>query len=255
MTDSSMSSSVEAGQSGRVFTYYRRTSVLFRKTKGEFGGLSNMAAGFSLEVNGTTVRTSEALYQACRFPHRPELQRQIIEQRSPMTAKMVGKPYTHDSRRDWDSVRVEIMRWCLRVKLAQNWEKFSKLLLATGDRPIVEDSRRDDFWGAIRVDSEILSGMNILGRLLVELREQLKCDPRPLMHVEPLQLSHFQLVGKSIGRVAGHTESSTVAPIHVAVAPSASGNMVQTSFFDENRDLAVDACIPGNKSRPKSNET
>ena len=127
-------------------TYRANDCAVFCKTAEEFGGLSNMAAGFPLEVNGVSIRTSEALYQACRFPHRPEIQRLIIEQQSPMTAKMKSKPHRKDSRPDWDDVRVGIMRWCLRVKLAQNWQKFGDLLLTTGNRPIVEKSRKDDFW-------------------------------------------------------------------------------------------------------------
>ena len=68
--------------------YDRASSVVFRKTDEPFGGLSNMASGFPLSLNGSRILTSEALYQACRFPHRPEVQRLIIEQKSPMTAKM-----------------------------------------------------------------------------------------------------------------------------------------------------------------------
>ena len=68
------------------------------------------------------------------------------------------------------------MRWSLQVKLAQNWDKFSEALLETGDMPIVEHSRRDDFWGAKPIDSETLIGTNALGRLLMELRERLKCE-------------------------------------------------------------------------------
>ena len=72
----------------QVRTYERSRSVVFRKTREEFGGLSNMASGFPLEINGLRVLTSEALYQACRFPHLPEVQKQILEQASPMAAKM-----------------------------------------------------------------------------------------------------------------------------------------------------------------------
>ena len=108
------------------------------------GGLGRF--DFPLHVQRTRIHTSEALYQACRFPHLPEVQRLIIGQASPMTAKMKSKPHRKDSRTDWDRVRVKVMRWCLRVKLAQNWEKFSELLGRTGDRPIVEESRKDDFW-------------------------------------------------------------------------------------------------------------
>src|SRR5258707_624803 len=151
----------------QIRTYKRAESAVFSKTKEGFGGLSNMAAGFPLRINSVHIRTSEALYQACRFPHLPNVQRLIIEQVSPMTAKMKSKPYRENSRPDWERVRVKMMRWCLRVKLAQNWSSFSRLLLSTGDRAIVEESRKDDFWGAKGVDADTLIGMNVLGRLLI----------------------------------------------------------------------------------------
>ncbi len=77
------------------------------------------------------------------------MQELIIAEHSPMTAKMRCKPYRNFTRPDWEQVRVAVMQWCLRVKLAQNWTRFSELLLSTGDMPIVEMKvRRSDFWGA-----------------------------------------------------------------------------------------------------------
>jgi type I restriction enzyme, S subunit len=88
------------------------------------------------------------------------------------------------------------MRWCLRVKLASHWTIFSRLLLATGDKPIVEQSAKDDFWGAKVVDPETLQGMNVLGRLLMELREEVKVaiekdETDRLRCVKPLEIENF----------------------------------------------------------------
>ena len=189
-------------QASQVRTYDPSASVVFLKTNKRFGGLSNMAPGFPLWVNSVRIRTSEALYQACRFPHLPNVQRRIIDEHSPMTAKMRSKPFRKDSRPDWDAVRVRIMRWCLRVKLAQNWREFSRLLLATGDLPIVEQSRKDDFWGAKVAEDGTLVGMNVLGRLLMELREQLKGDEaESLRFIEPLAITEFLLFGQPIEAV------------------------------------------------------
>lgn len=186
--------------SDQVRTYSRAESVVFLKTDEPFGGLSNMAGGYPIRVNGIRILTSEALYQACRFPHLPDVQRMIIGENSPMTAKMRSKPYRKDSRRDWDHVRIRIMRWCLRMKLASNWSAFSELLLRTGDRPIVEQSRKDDFWGAKVVgDGSTLVGMNVLGRLLMELREQVKEHGRDaFLRVELPGIPDFQLLGRPI---------------------------------------------------------
>ena len=195
--------------SSQTRTYRIADVVSFRRTREHFGGLSNMSAGFSIEVNGVSIATSEALYQSCRYPDKPDVQRIIIEQRSPMTAKMKSKRYLQSTRPDWNQVRVSLMRWCLQVKLAQNWDTFGNLLLSTGDAPIVEDSRRDTFWGAKRTD-ERLVGINVLGRLLMELREQLK---RPnhanLRIVDPLNIPHFLLYGQPIRQVTSpHRQTS-----------------------------------------------
>ncbi|RYH00046.1 MAG: NADAR family protein [Alphaproteobacteria bacterium] len=179
-------------------SYTRSDVVAFRKTNEDFGGLSNMAPGYPLMIDRVRIRTSEALYQACRFPHMPDVQRMIVEETSPMTAKMRSKPYREKSRPDWDNVRVPIMRWCLRVKLVQNHAKFSALLLATGNRPIVEDSRKDEYWGARINDTGELFGKNVLGRLLMEIRQQLREQPEIFEEVHPLRLENFTLYGRQI---------------------------------------------------------
>ena len=173
-----------------------------------------MAPGFPIRLNGVIIRTSEALYQACRFPHLPRVQRQTIEERSPMTAKMRSKPFRKDSRPDWNNVRIRVMRWCLQVKLAQNWEEFGKTLLATGERPIVEQSHKDDFWGAKLAGDGSLVGMNVLGRLLMELREQLNGDdPESLRSVPPLPIPEFFLYEEPIETVHADKEPAHAADV------------------------------------------
>jgi type I restriction enzyme S subunit len=179
--------------------------VYFRRTKEAFGGLSNMAPGFPLEINGVRIRTSEALYQACKFPHLPKVQEQIISEKSPMAAKMItqeGELRTQ-WRADWFRANVSIMRWCLRVKLAQNWKSFGDLLLSTGDKPIVEYSTKDTFWGAKMVN-DTLVGSNVLGRLLMELREGFKMEirsPGCVLSMELPNVSDFLLYGSPIREV------------------------------------------------------
>ncbi|WP_204886468.1 NADAR domain-containing protein [Parvibaculum sedimenti] len=233
-----MTSTSEAPRGNQFRTYDRESSVVFLKTNERFGGLSNMAPGFPLRVNGVRIRTSEALYQACRFPHLPDVQRKIIDEHSPMTAKMRSKPFRKDSRPDWDAVRVKIMRWCLRVKLAQNWREFGRLLLATGDRPIVEQSRKDDFWGAKVAEDGSLVGMNVLGRLLMELREQMKGDEAESLRViEPLAIPEFLLFRQPIEAICA--ADGWEKPIGIephASQPTASPlprDLPQPSLFDQ----------------------
>lgn len=91
-----------------------------------------MAAGYPVYFGGTQIRTSEALYQACRFPDHPDIQREIIDQRSPMTAKDISRKYNYLTRKDWNDKRVAIMNWCIHLKLLYNWNKFGRLLMSTG---------------------------------------------------------------------------------------------------------------------------
>jgi ribA/ribD-fused uncharacterized protein len=192
---------------------YRRGDVVsFRKTGEAFGGLSNMAPGYPIMLNGLRVRTAEALYQACRFPHLPEVQELILGEISPMTAKMRSKPHRGDSRPDWDRVRVPIMKWCLRAKLASNWASFSDLLLQTGERPIVEDSRKDEFWGAKPGSDDCLIGQNVLGRLLMELREKLRTAPETIQIVEPVPIPDFLLLSEPIRAIARPSTSHPIPP-------------------------------------------
>lgn len=209
----------------KIRTYKRTESCVFLKTNEAWGALSNMAGGFTLQINGNPILTTEALYQACRFPHRPDVQQIIIDERSPMAAKMVSKPHRKESRKDWEQIKVKIMRWCLRVKLAQNWEKFGDVLLMTDDKPIVEESRKDDFWGAKAIDDQTLVGQNVLGRLLMELREEYKKPNNlHLLQVEPLAIPDFLLYGKPITAITGI--------VKVPLMFELGSGLAQASLFD-----------------------
>ena len=189
------------------FRYTRAHCAVFRSTRGGFGGLSNMAAGYPLRILGTPTRSSEALYQACRFPHLPQVQRSILRRKSPLSAKSESRRHDGRTREDWEQVRLDIMRWCLRVKLVQHRQKFGGLLLSTGTKPIVEESGRDSFWGALPVGGEELVGTNAMGRLLQELRGDIKDGdaefPRGL---PPLDIPDFRLLGQPVGFVGAGDE-------------------------------------------------
>jgi ribA/ribD-fused uncharacterized protein len=187
---------------------------VFFKTRETFGELSNMAGGYPLAVSSLQIPSSEALYQACRFPHMPHVQEQIIAQKSPMTAKMVSKPHRRHSRGDWDDIRVAVMKWCLRVKLLNHWSTFGASLLRTGDKPIVEQSRKDPFWGAIPDETgEVLVGTNVLGRLLMELRELLRTRPDHLKFLQPIPIDNFKLLGRDIGPIGTHPVALDPLPL------------------------------------------
>lgn len=183
-------------------SYSRRDVVVFHKTRERWGELSNMASGFRLIVCGQVLPSAEALYQACRFPDLPDVQQLIAREASAMAAKMRSKPHRSATRDDWSRIRVRIMRWVLRVKLAQHMKRFGSVLLATGDAAIVERSSKDRYWGAVESAAGTLEGQNVLGRLLMELREELKTrSHEELLVVLPPQVERFVLLGRPVGLV------------------------------------------------------
>ncbi|WP_313341196.1 NADAR family protein [Lacrimispora sp.] len=150
-------------------TYNLEECITFWKTNEKYGGLSNMAPGYKIFYSDTQILTSEALYQACKFPDHPNIQKAIIRERSPITAKRIAQKNSNLVRKDWTDNRIKIMNWSLHLKLLYNWKKFGLLLDSTEDKMIVEISTKDDFWGAYK-DNSILVGSNVLGRLLCSLR-------------------------------------------------------------------------------------
>lgn len=121
-----------------------------------------------------------------------------------MTAKMISKKHLKYTRQDWDQVRFKVMRWCLEVKLSQNWEKFSKVLLETGDKAIVELSTKDKIWAAVK-EGDKLIGTNALGRLLMELRENYVKKKEYQRCIDPLPIPGFLLFGNPIEEVCNES--------------------------------------------------
>jgi ribA/ribD-fused uncharacterized protein len=183
----------------------RADCVVFFNVGEEWGEFSNMHNDFPLRVGGVPVGSSEALYQAMRFPHRPDWQREVLDAPHAMQAKMKAKKEDRrktGSRLDWEEVQLGVMRWCLRVKLACHYARFGRLLRASRDRPVVERSRKDRFWGAVVEKDGVLRGENWLGRLLAELRDELAAtadgQDSKWLKVEPPPVPEFLLLSRPV---------------------------------------------------------
>lgn len=133
----------------------------------DFYVLSNFSA-FSLMWKGIRFPTSEAAYHWEKFPNSPSVQEAIAIAISAHEAFKIAERNKALRRPDWDSVKVDIMREILREKANQH-EYVRRKLLATGDRELVENSWRDDFWGW----GPNKDGKNQLGKLWMEIRSQL----------------------------------------------------------------------------------
>ena len=85
-----------------------------------------------------------------------------------MIAARLGRDRKKKLRRDWESVKNNIMRDAVMAKFNQH-EELRDILLATGKATLVEHTTNDAYWG----DGGDGSGKNMLGRILMEVREKL----------------------------------------------------------------------------------
>ena len=144
-------------------------TIQFYSTKGEYGPFSNFSA-HRLFLKGKTWRTSEHYFQAQKFAgteHEEELR--LAE--SPMVVARMGRSRKRPLRKDWESVKNHVMREAVLAKFTQNKE-LTALLLSTGDATLVEHTANDSYWG----DGGDGTGKNMLGIILMEVREKLKTD-------------------------------------------------------------------------------
>lgn len=142
------------------------TQVFFYEQ--DFYVLSNFSA-FTLVWCDRRFDTSEVAYHWEKFRGAETVQYIIRSQTSSHAAFKAAQEMKHAARDDWDDVKVDIMRDILRAKADQH-EYVKTKLLATGDRELIEDSWRDDFWGW----GPNKDGQNMLGKLWMEIRAELQ---------------------------------------------------------------------------------
>jgi ribA/ribD-fused uncharacterized protein len=116
---------------------------------------------------GVLCPTVEHAYQAAKSAT-PEGRAYIAASPTPAVAKRRGRLVT--KRPDWGEVRVRVMHHLLRQKFVRG-SVLATRLLETGDTQLVEaNDWGDRFWGVCEG-----RGQNMLGRLLMTVREELKC--------------------------------------------------------------------------------
>ena len=131
----------------------------FRK---EYFFLSNFYK-CNVTYNGITFNSSEAAFQAQKCPARAR----EFSKLDASDAKAMGRHVT--LRRDWESVKDNIMYEIVKAKFTQN-ETLKEKLLATGDSELVEGNDwNDKYWGVCNG-----VGKNMLGKILMRVRTELK---------------------------------------------------------------------------------
>lgn len=140
----------------------------------DFYVLSNFSS-FSLQWQGLPFPTSEHAYHWAKFSLTDAPTAiAVLHAPSAHEAFTLAGQRKHLRRADWDVVKVGIMRDILRAKVQQH-EYVRRKLLATGDRELIEDSWRDDYWGW----GPNRDGRNMLGKLWMEVRAELAAGITP----------------------------------------------------------------------------
>lgn len=156
------------------------TEIAFTKAKLPFGWLGNMTSQYPVVYNELQYPSTEALFQALRFPEDSQLREDIRLEKNPFKGKLIAKANRDKmsvvpcSEEDFDN-----MRLCIRLKIEQHSE-LRELLVNSGDLPIYEDvtsrgrGSSNLIWGALKNEDGEWEGQNVLGNLWMELRKELQ---------------------------------------------------------------------------------
>ena len=107
---------------------------MIRSFSGKHAFLSNLYKS-KFTINGSEYNTVEHFYAASKALN--PIEHEIIRHaETPAEAKKLGRQLKN-IRPDWDNARLDVMRVGLRAKFEQN-PKLAKLLIDTGDLPLVE---------------------------------------------------------------------------------------------------------------------
>ena len=159
-----------------IQTYPAAECVRIHKVEEEWGIFSNFGHT-PIVVEGITFDTSERLFQLMKFKEEAPAKAIYYKKGNPkMTAKHWEK--TH-RREDWGTMIIDAMKFCLTQKYEQN-ETFLQELERSKGKIIVEDQtaftkKNPDAWG-VKLQGDNYVGPNLLGRLLMELRDNGKLD-------------------------------------------------------------------------------
>ncbi len=182
-----------------------RKACPFRFTSARWGAFSELQPlAVPILAGPWSCPTSENLYQACKFPAHPDVQQHIAEAPTARQAAAIGRTPGLGIDPGWNAQRVDVMRRVLRMKREANAAGIDAVLAETGVRPIVEISTRDPWWGA-RPVSDRYEGHNVLGRLWMELRQQLR-------EADPAACSGTWTGRIRVGGLAGGTPLAHAAP-------------------------------------------
>jgi N-glycosidase YbiA len=145
--------------------------VRFFRGTSKFSNFHPCPLAYTLGGRAFTAPSVEHWFQALKFERTdPAWAERILRAATPAEAKRLGSKRGCGGRAVdplWDTRRLEVMKALLEVKFAPGTDA-RRALEATRGRRLVENSPFDYFWGCGRTGT----GQNMLGRLLMEIRDE-----------------------------------------------------------------------------------
>lgn len=144
-------------------------TIYFYKIAEPYGAFSNFSR-HPIKIGKKTFATTEHYFQSQKFVNTDiKHYNDIVNANKPSIAASLGRDRSKPLRKDWESVKDSVMYDALYAKFTQ-YPELKELLLSTKDAKIVENTSDDYYWGC----GSDKSGKNMLGILLMRLREVLK---------------------------------------------------------------------------------
>jgi|GEM_PF-86358 len=158
--------------------YDDESVVHFYSLNQPYGEFSNFAR-YPIVLEGKVWPTTEHYFQAKKFAGTAYEER-VRHAAGPREAADLGRDRTLPLRSDWEQVKDQVMLTALRAKFSQH-DYLSDLLLSTSEASLVEHTSHDSYWG----DGGDGSGRNMLGKLLVQVRKELRENKFPAFWTSP----------------------------------------------------------------------
>lgn len=144
-----------------------KQTINFYSTREEYGYFSNFSR-HHVFLKDKIWKTTEHYFQAQKFAG-TEFEEKVRLAHSAKEAAEMGRDRQKPLRQDWETIKDDVMREALIAKFTQHLD-LKEILLSTGDALLIEHTRNDAYWG----DGGDGTGQNMLGKLLMEVREELR---------------------------------------------------------------------------------
>ena len=199
-----------------------------------------------IQLDGHHWPTTEHYFQAQKFVGTPyyDLIRRLTTAREAfqVSRNPTASPWI---RGDWERVKDQVMLKALRAKFSQD-EILKKHLLDTNGRELVEHTFNDSYWG----DGGDGTGRNMLGKLLMQVRSELRAVEKDSTH---MSVSSGRLRRSS--SFSNLNIASSKCHLSSPPSPSSSSSSSPSTLYDSRNSWMLSASQTGKVDPTLSHRT